>query len=162
MAGQKEDARRTQDTPNAAHYVAHVGIVTIVAIVALTLIFNPPNFSSFGFAVKKPAQCSDGIDNDGDKLIDWPADPDCYGPRDDIEAQDTCSDSDGGFMINTKGTATGIQYGKPYEKQDYCKTVFDKASGTSKTMLIEYFCRAGQPLSNAVDCPTSCTDGACS
>jgi hypothetical protein len=30
-------------------------------------------------------QCADGIDNDGDGLVDWPADPDCLGPNDDAE-----------------------------------------------------------------------------
>lgn len=32
-----------------------------------------------------PAQCSDGIDNDGDSLIDYPEDPGCDGPTDDDE-----------------------------------------------------------------------------
>ena len=30
-------------------------------------------------------QCNDGIDNDGDGLTDYPADPGCYGPTDDSE-----------------------------------------------------------------------------
>lgn len=146
---------------NAAHHLVHVGIVTIVAIVALSLVFNPPNFSSFGFAIKRTPQCSDGIDNDNDGRIDWPADPDCYGPRDDIEQADTCTDSDGGFVTQTKGTATGYQWGKNYTKEDVCKTVFDKMAGMTKTVLIEYFCRAGQPMSNAVECPNGCSEGAC-
>ena len=32
------------------------------------------------------AQCSDGVDNDGDGRIDFPNDPDCSGPTDDSEA----------------------------------------------------------------------------
>ena len=42
------------------------------------------------------AQCSDGVDNDGDGKIDFPADPDCTGPTDDSEAGNAgrpeCSD----------------------------------------------------------------------
>ena len=30
-------------------------------------------------------QCSDGIDNDGDGLVDFPADPGCFGPTDNDE-----------------------------------------------------------------------------
>ena len=32
------------------------------------------------------AQCEDGIDNDGDTLIDYPADPDCLSPSDNQES----------------------------------------------------------------------------
>lgn len=45
---------------------------------------------------RKRAQCSDGVDNDGDGRIDFPADPDCTGPTDDSEAPEggrpECSD----------------------------------------------------------------------
>lgn len=38
-------------------------------------------------------QCSDGIDNDGDGLVDFPADPDCTDALDDSEADlPQCSD----------------------------------------------------------------------
>ncbi|MFN2537380.1 MAG: hypothetical protein ABR549_04405, partial [Mycobacteriales bacterium] len=44
----------------------------------------------------KNAQCSDGVDNDGDGKIDFPADPGCTSPTDDSEAdsggQPECSD----------------------------------------------------------------------
>lgn len=33
-----------------------------------------------------PEECSDGVDNDADQLIDHPADPDCDSPMDDSEA----------------------------------------------------------------------------
>jgi len=33
-----------------------------------------------------PPQCSDGIDNDGDGLIDYPQDPGCQSPQDDDES----------------------------------------------------------------------------
>ncbi len=44
-------------------------------------------------------QCSDGIDNDGDALIDYPNDPDCDSPNDDSEGDGvppTSDDDDGG------------------------------------------------------------------
>ncbi len=37
------------------------------------------------------AQCNDGIDNDGDGLIDYPNDPGCFSPNQDNE-QDDCPD----------------------------------------------------------------------
>ena len=82
---QKEEKDTLED---AKHHLMHVGIVTIVAIFALTMVFYPPNFNSFGFAVKKQMECSDGLDNDADTLVDWPSDPGCYGPRDDVETED--------------------------------------------------------------------------
>ncbi len=36
-------------------------------------------------------QCQDGIDNDGDGLIDFPADPGCSGPTDSDESDPQCS-----------------------------------------------------------------------
>ncbi len=38
---------------------------------------------------KPPPECSDGIDNNGNGLIDYPADPGCYAPVDDTEALGT-------------------------------------------------------------------------
>jgi len=35
-------------------------------------------------------QCNDNIDNDGDKLIDYPKDPGCTGPNDDNEEDEVC------------------------------------------------------------------------
>src|SRR5262249_40098201 len=46
--------------------------------------------------------CLDGLDNDGDGLIDYPADPGCSGPNDDSE-QPECSDgldNDGDGLID--------------------------------------------------------------
>jgi len=34
---------------------------------------------------KPPPACSDGLDNDGDGVVDFPADPGCYAPNDDTE-----------------------------------------------------------------------------
>ncbi len=37
-------------------------------------------------------ECMDGLDNDGDGWIDWPADPGCDSPDDDVELTPSCSD----------------------------------------------------------------------
>src|SRR5258706_1495406 len=39
----------------------------------------------FQIGSMQPSQCSDGIDNDGDGLIDYPADPGCSSPTDNSE-----------------------------------------------------------------------------
>jgi hypothetical protein len=40
-------------------------------------------------------QCDDGLDNDGDTLVDFPADPDCASASDDVEATPAPACSDG-------------------------------------------------------------------
>jgi hypothetical protein len=44
-----------------------------------------------GIAVVPPPSCSDGVDNDGDGLVDYPADPGCLSPDDAWETVD-CND----------------------------------------------------------------------
>lgn len=53
--------------------------------------------------VDPPAQCSDGIDNDGDGKTDYPADPDCTSADDDSEAPppSICSQSAGDLVGQT-------------------------------------------------------------
>ncbi|MFH1591736.1 MAG: PKD domain-containing protein [archaeon] len=41
--------------------------------------------ASVRISVDQPFECNDGIDNDGDGDIDYPADPDCDDPYDDME-----------------------------------------------------------------------------
>ncbi len=43
----------------------------------------------------QPAQCRDGIDNDGDGLVDYPDDPGCYDEYDDFEGDATTECQDG-------------------------------------------------------------------
>lgn len=38
---------------------------------------------------KPPPACADGLDNDGDGTVDFPADPGCYAPNDDTEETGT-------------------------------------------------------------------------
>ena len=40
------------------------------------------------------AACSDGIDNDGDGLVDWPADPGCRNGKDESEAEPVSPNTD--------------------------------------------------------------------
>jgi len=42
-----------------------------------------------------PTQCNDGVDNDGDTLIDYPYDPGCASPVDDDESDGTTQCNDG-------------------------------------------------------------------
>ncbi|MGH2950738.1 MAG: hypothetical protein ACRDKX_01685 [Solirubrobacterales bacterium] len=44
--------------------------------------------TTFGCESGPPAPCSDGIDNDGNGLIDFPADPGCSSPEDNDEGSD--------------------------------------------------------------------------
>jgi hypothetical protein len=44
----------------------------------------------------KNAQCSDGVDNDGDGKIDFPADPGCTSPTDDSEADTGAGNANNG------------------------------------------------------------------
>jgi hypothetical protein len=59
-----------------------------------------------------PPQCSDGIDNDGDGLIDYPADPGCASAADLDEHSPTlpCDDgvdNDGDGLIDYRADGTG-------------------------------------------------------
>ncbi len=60
-------------------------------------------------------QCSDKIDNDNDRYIDYPADLGCSSPEDNDE-RISCSDSDGGINYYIKGTLVA---GNNTE-DDYC------------------------------------------
>ena len=62
-----------------------------------------------GIAVVPPPACSDGIDNDGDGLVDYPADPGCWSPDDPWETVD-CSDgidNDGDGLIDWDPNGVG-------------------------------------------------------
>lgn len=64
-------------------------------------ISSSPNFvETFTSMVAAQPACADGVDNDGDLLIDYPADPGCQSPTDDSESPDpplpppACPDDD--------------------------------------------------------------------
>ena len=68
----------------------------------------------------------------------------------------SCSDTDGGYNINVKGTISGYYNGQPYVNTDYC---------SSTTVLLEYYCIGGSKSSSSYPCAgnttSSCVDGAC-
>ncbi len=67
-----------------------IASLTIAAFVAPTL-----TASGAAHAAKTRAQCSDGIDNDGDGLIDLGPDPGCTSPSDNTEFDPPPQCSDG-------------------------------------------------------------------
>ncbi len=72
-------------------------------------LFVPPALAETAtttVSITPPAQCADGIDNDGDGLIDYPSDPGCSGPGDDDETDPLVppptSSSGGGFFSSMR------------------------------------------------------------
>jgi hypothetical protein len=61
------------------------GLTAFVLDLGMTALTKTTTASGESRAVKN-AQCSDGVDNDGDGRIDFPADPGCSSPNDDSEA----------------------------------------------------------------------------
>jgi hypothetical protein len=57
--------------------------ILLVGVLAASLVMA--KHSSKGTTTKAKPQCSDGIDNDGDGLVDYPADPGCSSKRDKDE-----------------------------------------------------------------------------
>jgi hypothetical protein len=79
-------------------------------------------------------ECQDGVDNDNDNYIDYPADIGCSSVLDDDETNapiNSCYDTDGGSIYNVTGSTSGYYNGNPYSHADSC------GSGTS---LNEYYC----------------------
>jgi len=67
---------------------------------------------------------------------------------------DSCSDTDGGFVITVEGTVSGYSGGFPYSYTDFC----------NQTYLEEFYCIGNQWDSGFFDCSinfTSCSNGAC-
>ena len=52
-----------------------------------------PDIGPIEYTVAPATQCSDGTDNDGDSLIDYPQDPGCSSAQDDSEDTAACGDS---------------------------------------------------------------------
>jgi hypothetical protein len=76
----------------------------------------------------------------------------CDGPP------DSCSDTDGGFVVENQGTASGYYEGSPYNHTDYC---------VDSTNIVEYYC-VGDWLYDSGSMPcwinnqtATCVDGSC-
>jgi hypothetical protein len=98
--------------------------------------------------------CDDTSDNDNDGYIDYPNDPECtsYASK-----EGNCVDSDGGFVAEIQGTASGSTGGNPYNHTDYC---------LDSVTLKEYYCTwVGNVDSYNMDCSLNatgtCVNGAC-
>ncbi len=138
-----------------------------IIFVALLVIAVFASFKVFA----APAQCNDRKDNDGDTLVDYPADPGCTSKQDNDETDpvttttststttttilNSCFDSDGGINAFVFGNITGYQSGSPYAYYDAC--------GNS-TVLTERVCSGTSPSFNYVNCVASnatCISGRC-
>lgn len=83
-----------------------------------------------------PAQCSDGVDNDGDGLVDE-ADSDCSGPMDTSESHEDTADAgmgngsgsgDGGSRDGTLGQGSGLSCGDTPDGAQAQRTRFEADS----------------------------------
>ncbi|MBU0756832.1 MAG: hypothetical protein KKF44_02095 [Nanoarchaeota archaeon] len=67
----------------------------------------------------------------------------------------SCSDTDGGIVYTTAGTASGYRWGDAYSFPDFCVGDY----------LVEFYCIGVFPLNQTVSCvantTTTCTGGAC-
>jgi len=68
-------------------------ILFLTAMLAIPSIAVGALVTNFSIEVSPLIQCNDGIDNDGDSLIDYPDDPECASATDNIEAHQQCSDN---------------------------------------------------------------------
>ena len=106
------------------HFNLGIGIGWgLVLILVLGIIFYPGDSiktydSILGKSIERIKvfpQCSDGIDNDGDLLIDFPQDIGCVDPKDNSE-------------INAIGAGCGVgfDYGYPECKWEFVWTMSDR------------------------------------
>ena len=128
-------------------------------------------------ACRGDTECSDGVDNDGDGDIDYPLDSGCdnYDDTDETDCGDgvceggetnetcwddcgwppnSCTDTDGGFVLDVQGTVFGMSFGVPYNYTDFC---------TGNNSVNEYYCSGRLPAEGIGDCFSNqtCIDGAC-
>ncbi|HIH17762.1 MAG TPA: hypothetical protein HA282_04530 [Nanoarchaeota archaeon] len=105
---------------------------------------------------KSSIKCDNGLDDDSDTYTDYPADTLCSSATDNDEADASCSDTDGGFVTGTQGTASGSFNGNPFSNTDACE---------SSTLLREYYCSSNQRANQQYNCAgnvtAQCVNGAC-
>ncbi|MEK6964447.1 MAG: hypothetical protein AABX70_08565 [Nanoarchaeota archaeon] len=116
---------------------------------------DPGCFSYSDASELGSAQCDDNIDNDGDGFIDYPDDNGCSSPTDNLESTNSCTDTDGGFIVTIQGSISGVSNNTGYNYTDTCL-------GT--TLLDEHTCSGTQPNHFTYNCTgnyTGCSNGAC-
>jgi hypothetical protein len=92
----------------------------------------------------QPEVC-DGVDNNCNGLID----------ENGVCNSNTCSDTDGGFVVSVPGTVNGLYNGQQYSNSDYC---------VNSVILIENYCSGTTPASMNFSCSgnfTQCSGGSC-
>jgi len=67
--------------------VTSIGIFSMGLVVMIVGFADESAFGQvrFQLAIRALPQCQNGLDDDGDTLIDYPSDPDCTGPSDTSE-----------------------------------------------------------------------------
>ena len=162
----KTEGKRMDKTTN----LVAIGALLIIGVFLATSVMAGP---------KVKPQCNDGVDNDGDGKIDM-QDAGCSSRTDNDESNcgdgvctgaetysscpadckrpDSCSDTDGGYVLNIQGTVNGYQNGNSFSYTDVC---------VDNAKLVEYTCFGGgtAPYAYNVSCVganyTSCSSGAC-
>jgi len=84
----------------------------------------------------------------------------CTGPEICVSGEciipDSCSDTDGGFVVGTQGTVSGYFFEESYSDTDFC---------VDNTTITEYYCGGDYAYNWTGSCVTnttsSCTSGAC-
>lgn len=61
-------------------------LVVLLWFFVFPLVGHSASVASFSVTITDVPECSDGVDNDGDTFIDFPADPECTSSADDGEA----------------------------------------------------------------------------
>jgi len=97
--------------------------------------------------------CGNGIDEDCNG-----ADLTCPPP---VNNTNSCADTDGGLVISTKGTVSGLINGTAYSYTDSCITSINITS----TSVREYYCSTSLAFNQIRSCAGNltgtCSDGAC-
>jgi hypothetical protein len=123
------------------HDLFIIGIVAIVAIVAsVMLVINNRSPS----IMNSVAQVSTGITGQVIVSANQVSKP--------LEPQNSCSDSDGGIVLEDYGIVQGAHNSVLFEYSDYCK---DEHS------LMEYYCYGNTKAEYESSCEYGCQHGAC-
>ncbi|MBN1502196.1 hypothetical protein JW930_01520 [Candidatus Woesearchaeota archaeon] len=85
---------------------------------------------------------------------------DCFSPEECVDhyclLPNSCSDTDGGYLIYVRGTVSGYLDETQYEYTDYC---------VNDSILIEHYCLGNDWYDDVFDCTwtnmTTCVNGAC-
>jgi len=85
--------------------------IMLIVLLLIILLFT----AQCEINLPKP-QCSDGVDNDKDSLIDYPNDPDCIGLEDNIEEVSGCCKAYSGtsFISCSDDVAQSLCSGGPW------------------------------------------------